>query len=249
NNFEFARLGKLVKSLLLDAVALRVGKFFVQIAEALRGHVLLVVYAPDLILALVLDACVLGFLDLDLEFVELAGKPTRGLGCGFVTSAVVLLDVRFQMGIDHARGKLRVSGLETDFHQAAVGDALDAEATEKGADLRRAFLVGEAPGGNRLRRPVAGGETWIRSQAAVADSLQGQRLAGKNLGILAVDFDSGSGDINGAHTEGGNTHDGNNREQEGKDQPLMLAQDEQVVVEMGLARGEINVGKAGCGAE
>ena len=51
--------------------------------------------------------------------------------------------------------------------------------------------------------------------------------------------------IDGLHAERSDGDDGDDREQEGKNQPLMLAKDQQVVVEVRLARREIPDRKAG----
>ena len=53
----------------------------------------------------------------------------------------------------------------------------------------------------------------------------------------------GGGDIHRTHAESGDAYDGNNGQQEGQNQPLVLAQNQQIVVEVGLARRQINVGK------
>ena len=59
------------------------------------------------------------------------------------------------------------------------------------------------------------------------------------MAFCAVDFDAGGGDIDGLHAEGGDGDDRDHGKQERQDQPLMLAEDQQVIVKMRLARREI----------
>jgi len=72
---------------------LGVGDRLVEIRELLGGDVLLFVDLPDLVLALVGQAGVLGFFDFDPEFFELGRQPVGGLGRGVVLAPEILLDV------------------------------------------------------------------------------------------------------------------------------------------------------------
>src|ERR1700759_2710335 len=63
NDVGVALFSVVVHRLLFHALALRVDEFFVELGEALRGDVLLVVHFPDLILALVVEAGVFGIFD------------------------------------------------------------------------------------------------------------------------------------------------------------------------------------------
>ncbi len=69
-------------------------------------------------------------------------------------------------------------------------------------------------------------------------------LERKDIGILTVNFNTGGSYINGLHAESGDGHDSHDSEHEGENQPLMLAQNQQVIVEVGLPRGEFKRRKA-----
>src|SRR5215470_15945613 len=106
-------------------------------------------------------------------------------------------------------------------------------------------------------------------KARAANRLQRQSLAGQNLGfgfnviirvhdvvvrvralerkyvrILAVDFHASRGGINRLHAERGNRNDGDHSKKEGKNQPLVLPQDQKVIVKMWFARREVKRSKA-----
>ena len=68
-------------------------------------------------------------------------------------------------------------------------------------------------------------------------------LEGKNIGIFPVDFDARGGDVNRLHAESGDADDGNDGEHEGQNQPLVLPQDEQIIVKVRLSGREIEGGK------
>ena len=52
-----------------------------------------------------------------------------------------------------------------------------------------------------------------------------------------------AGDVDGLHAEGGDRDDGDDREHERQNQPLMLAEDEQVIPEMRLTRRQVPAGR------
>src|SRR5580765_4079857 len=114
----------------------------------------------------------------------------------------------------------------------------------------------------------------MAGEAGTADRLQGQRFAGqnlrlcfdvivrvhhviervsalerKNVGIFAVDFNTSGRGIHRLHAERGDRNDGNHRKQERKNQPLMLAQNEKVVVKMRLAGRKIKWHEARLGSD
>ena len=134
-----ALLREVVHRLLFHAIALRVDKLAIEVGEALRGDVLLVVDFPNLIFALVVEARVFGILHFDFQFVELIGEPRSGRGGGVVVAAAILVDEIADVRVDDLSGELGTGGLVADVHQAAVGYALDAEAAEKRAELGRAL--------------------------------------------------------------------------------------------------------------
>src|SRR5260370_8889351 len=89
---EIAGFGKLIKRFLSHALALRIGQLLVDVGEPLGGDVLLVVECPDLILAFVSDAGVLGLLDPDLQFAELVAKPGGSVSGAVGLTPDILLD-------------------------------------------------------------------------------------------------------------------------------------------------------------
>ena len=156
------------------------------------------------------------------------------------------------------RGEFGAVGLVADVHEAAVGDALDCERAEERTELGRTLLIGEASGSYGVGLRV--GASNSREDAG-ADGLERQRFAGQNLGlrlnvifqiehvvvrigalewqdvgVLAAQLDPGGRYVNGAHAERGDRDDGDDGEHERQNQPLMLAKDEQVVVEVRLTR-------------
>ena len=263
-----ALLREVVHRLLFHAIALRVDQLFVELRKPLRRDVLFVVHFPDLILAFVVEAGVFGIFDFDFQLVELIGEPRGGGRRGVVMAAPILVDEVANVRVDDLRGQLGAVGLVGDVHQAAVGHALDAEGAEKRAEFGRAFLIGEVAGGDRLGRRVGAANT---RQDAGTDRLERQRLAGQNLGLrldvifeiehvvvgigalerqdvrgFAAEFDARRGDVNRPHAERGDRDDGGNREHERQNQPLVLAEDEQVIPQVWFARCQIP-GGAQCG--
>ncbi len=260
---------EVVHRLLFHAIALRVDQLLVELGKALRGDVLFVVDFPDLILALVVEAGVFGIFDFDFELVELIGEPRGGGGRGVVMAAAILVDEVADVRVDDLRGQLGAVGLVGDVHQAAVGHALDAESAEERAEFRRALLIGEAAGGDGLGRRVGAADA---REDAGADGLERQRFAGQNFGLrldvifeiehvvvgigalerqdvggLAAEFDARRGDVDGLHAERGDRDDGDHREHEGQNQPLVLAEDEQVVPQVRFARRQIPGGAHAAG--
>ncbi len=65
-----------------------------------------------------------------------ARKPVGGLDGSVVLASEILFDVILQVRIDDLRGQLRIFGLELHFNQAAIGNALDAQAPQKSAQNR-----------------------------------------------------------------------------------------------------------------
>ena len=47
-------------------------------------------------------------------------------------------------------------------------------------------------------------------------------LEGQDVSVLPVNLNAGGGHIDGLHAEGGDGHNGNDRQHEGEDQPLVL---------------------------
>ena len=101
----------------------------------------------------------------------------------------------------------------------AVGNSLDAEAAEKGAEFGRALLVGETAGGIASEGPFGEEYSGAQPRPLLRMVCKRQRFAGQNLrlrldvvleihhvvvgiralegqnvGIFAVDFDAGGGD-------------------------------------------------------
>ncbi len=68
---------------------------------------------------------------------------------------------------------------------------------------------------------------------------------GEDISVLAVNLNPSSSHVNGLHTESGDGHNGDDGKHKGENQPLVLAKNEQVVVEVGFARGELKGRKAG----
>src|SRR5262249_50900601 len=135
--------------------------------------------------------------------------------------------------------------------------------------LRRAFLVRQRARGDGFGGSGRRGEFRPRIQTTIANGLQPQRLAGKNarlgldvifavgvivvslrtlerkdVGAFAIDLDARSSDVHRTHAESGDGNDGNDRQHKRKDQPLVLAQNQQVVVKVRLTRRKIERSKS-----
>ena len=230
---QAAGLGELIERLLLHAVALRLGQLLIDFPEPLGSNALLVVNRPDLVLALVGDARVLGLFHADLQLVELVGKPGGSLGGGFVAAAEIVFDEILDVRVDDAGGQPRVRGLKSHIQERAVGHAFHREAAEKGSELRRPVLIGQAAGSHGFGGFPSLGKIGMAGETDAPDRLQGESLAGEYFGlrldivflvqqigvrvrrlerqevcIFPVDFDSRGGYIDGFHTKG---RDGNNR--------------------------------------
>ena len=143
-------LSELIEGLLPHALRLGVGELLVDIAQPLRGHVLLVVERPYLVLAFVGNARVFRLLYFDFEIAELVGEPVRSLRRGFILAAVILFHVSGDVRIHRASGKARVRGLETHVHQAAVGDTLHTKVAQEFGEFGRASLVRKIATGDGL---------------------------------------------------------------------------------------------------
>ena len=69
-------------------------------------------------------------------------------------------------------------------------------------------------------------------------------LEGKNVGVLAINLNAGRGHVDGLHAESGDGHNGDDGKHERENQPLVFPQDQQIVVEVGFARGKFKAGNA-----
>ncbi len=67
-------------------------------------------------------------------------------------------------------------------------------------------------------------------------------LERKDIGIFAVDFSFCRGDIYGMHSKSGHADNRNDGEHERKNQPLVLSQNQQIVVKVGFTRRKIESG-------
>src|SRR6267142_2128403 len=136
---------------------------------------------------------------------------------------------------------------------------LHAKTSQKLSKFWRTFLVCETAAGDGLRGPIGGSKFRAGRKGVVANGLESKRFAGedfglrldvileinhevvgiraregKNIGVLAINLNASSGHVNGPHAEGGDGNNGDDREHEGENQPLVLPQNQQVVVEVGF---------------
>ncbi len=125
-------------------------------------------------------------------------------------------------------------------------------------------MVRETACSDSFGRSITIGKFRTASKAAVSDGLQGECFAcqnaglrldeivevhhvvvricareGKNIGILAVDLYFCIRNVDRLHAKRRDAYDRNHRKHEGKNQPLMFAQDKKVVVKVWLARRKI----------
>src|ERR1700674_4655486 len=100
----------------------------------------------------------------------------------------------------------------------------------------------------------------MRGETSIPNGLQRQGFTGKNLRlgldvvleiqqvvvgihalerqdirILAIDLDACGSNVNRLHAKRGNRYDGHDRQEKRQDQPLMLAENQKVIVKMRLA--------------
>ena len=112
----------------------------------------------------------------------------------------------------------------------------------RGIGILKLRLTGENAGADGLQREgFTGQDLGLRLDVVFEIEHVIVRIGAlerKNVGVLAAELDARGGDINRLHAEGGNRNDGDHREHERNNEPLMFAEDEQVVVKMGLARRE-----------
>ena len=92
----------------------------------MRGDVLLLVNLPDLVLSLIGDARIFGFLNFDSELFEFLGQKTRCLRCRVIFAAKVLFDVVVDVPIGNAGSELRASRFELYLYETAIRYTLDA---------------------------------------------------------------------------------------------------------------------------
>src|SRR4029077_3022293 len=100
-----------------------------------------------------------------------------------VVAAAILVDVVPNVRVHDLSGEFRTGRLEADVHQAAVRNALDAEASEKCAQFSGALLVGEAARSNSFGRGIGILKLRLTGENTGADGLQGERFTGQDLGL------------------------------------------------------------------
>ncbi len=260
---------KFVQRLFFHALRLHIRQFLVDVREPLRGDVGFIIERPNLILALVGNTRIFGLLHLDLQLFELVGQPGGSLGGGFEAAAIILFHESFQVGVDDLGRQHRIRGLKADVQKPATGHATNAQAAQKFRELRRALLVRQTPDGYRFRRSGRAGKFRARAQPRIANRLQRQSLAGEHLGLrldiiveihggvvrvvalegqnvgtVAVDFDTRGSHVYGLHLKSGYGDDGNHGQHERQDEPLVFAENQQIIVKVRLARRELPIGQS-----
>ena len=154
--------------------------------------------------------------------------------------------------------------LELDFQQTTVADTPDPQAVEEVIQDLRLFSRVCLPGDLRCPDPPLLGRRrkfrmFLKLKRSDCHQRQGFTLQdlgagldvvvhvsvgllrhhiakGEDVGILPVDFHPGRRHIHCLHFEGCDGDDGHHGQQDGQDQPLVLAQNDQVVAQVGLAR-------------
>jgi len=112
--------------LFLESFPFRFGELLVQIGEALCGDVGFVVDAPNLVLPLVINACVFRLFYGEFQLVELIGEKPRGLQRRFVAALDVLGLEIVEMRVENAGRQNGIGGFVAHLHQVAGGHTLDA---------------------------------------------------------------------------------------------------------------------------